>query len=228
MAVGAEAQHAAAVQRDEQRAVAPHQHRRDAARQLGTIDRADLQPAALHAVAHQRVLHARPNPSVRGHGERAAADARARQQRLADAADEADAPPRLVVVERLLRHDEPRLRARPQVMRAVLGDLAHGEVEEAVGRAVRLHGVAVVASEAGRVEGQPDVAEVVLHDLLHAGRGERDLVVRRVVREGELLRAHLRRQQCQGEQEVPRCRGHGQPIYPERSEGSTKAPRFRT
>jgi hypothetical protein len=112
-AVGAEAEDAAAVERDEQRAVVACQHRRGAARELRPVDGARLQLALVHAVADERVLHAHPHPPVRRGDERATADARARQQRLADPADEAKAQARLVVVEGLLRHDEARFGAGP-------------------------------------------------------------------------------------------------------------------
>src|ERR1043166_617343 len=46
---GAEAQTAAAVQRDEERAVAADEHRRDAGRQFCVVDGTALEHAAMHA-----------------------------------------------------------------------------------------------------------------------------------------------------------------------------------
>src|SRR5260370_971005 len=93
-------------------------------------------------------------------------------------------------------------------MPGVFDDLAHGEVVEAVAGAVILHRVAVVARQPGRIEREPDVAEMVLHDLLHAGRRERrDLIVGREVREGELLRCGRQGHQQHCYEQGPN--GHG-------------------
>ena len=109
-------------------------------------------------------------------------------------ADELHALARLVRIERFFGDHQSRLRSRPKMMRPILRDLAHCQVAQAILDAVLLHRVAVVARQAGRIEGEPDVAEVVLRYLLDAGGGERmDLIVGREVAERKFLRTEAER-----------------------------------
>ena len=105
-------------------------------------------------------------------------------------------------VNRMLGHDQPGLGAHPQPVRRVFDELAHGRIGKAVGHAVRLHGLAVIARDPGRIERQPDVPLPILNDLLHT-RG-RQGAVRREVREGELLRGRR-----PGDQEEEQATPHG-------------------
>ena len=94
-------------------------------------------------------------------------------------------------------------------MRPILGDLAQRQIAQAVLDAVLLHRVAVVARQAGRIEREPDVAEVVLRHFLDAGGGERiDLIVRREVAERKFLRRRERERDEQRWNEAPHPSTH--------------------
>jgi hypothetical protein len=88
-------------------------------------------------------------------------------------------------------------------MRRVLDDLAHGRIHQAVARPVRLHGAAVVARDAGRIKGHPDVALVILDDLLHArGWQRKRLSAGREMGKRKFLRAAGERRCDQQEQQA--------------------------
>jgi len=88
-------------------------------------------------------------------------------------------------------------------MRRVFDDLAHGRIRQTIARAVRLHRAPVVPRDAGGVEGHPDVALMILNDLLHARRGQRQrLTARREVGERKLLRAASERRHDQEKEQA--------------------------